>query len=167
MPSSSYAIALGSNRPGRHGPPEREVTAAIAALGAITAVSPILRTPALGPAGRSFANAVAIVETGEDPPMLLRRLKAIERTFGRRSGRRWGARVIDLDIILWSEGAWADQRLTVPHPHFRTRAFVLDPLARVAPRWRDPLTGRTVRQLQAVHRRARRSDGVDHAARAP
>jgi 2-amino-4-hydroxy-6-hydroxymethyldihydropteridine diphosphokinase len=150
--TTSYAIALGSNRPGRHGSPRREVMAALAAL-APAAASPILTTPPLGPSLRRFANAVAIVETGEDPPALLRRLKAIERAFGRRSGRRWGARVIDLDIILWSEGAWSGPGLTVPHPQFRVRGFVLDPLLRVVPDWRDPLTGLSIRQLRARLRR--------------
>lgn len=149
MGTTSYAIALGSNRPGRHGPPAREVAAAIAALGQVTAASPILHTAALGPSKRRFANAVAILETAETPPALLHRLKAIERGFGRRPGLRWGARVIDLDIILWSEGAWSGPGLTIPHPHFRLRAFVLDPLGRIAPDWRDPLTGLSVRQLRA------------------
>lgn len=152
MVITSYAIALGSNRRGRHGSPERELMAAIAALKP-RAVSPILRTPALGPSKRRFANAVLILETGEAPPDLLRRLKAIERAHGRRAGRRWGARVLDLDILLWSEGAWSGPGLTIPHPHFRARGFVLDPLARVAPGWRDPLTGLTIRQLRARLRR--------------
>ena len=147
MVTTSYAIALGSNRPGRHGPPARELAAALAALGEVAAVSPVLHTPPLGPSIRRYANAVAILESEESPPELLARLKAIERDFGRRPGRRWGARVIDLDIILWSGGAWSDSALTIPHPHFRERAFVLAPLAMIAPGWRDPLTGRSVRQL--------------------
>jgi 2-amino-4-hydroxy-6-hydroxymethyldihydropteridine diphosphokinase len=57
--------------------------------------------------------------------------------------------VIDLDIILWSEGACAGPGLIVPHPEFRRRFFVLDPLAELVPLWRDPLTGLTVRQLRA------------------
>ncbi len=150
MGTTSYAIALGSNRPGRHGPPEREIAAAIAALGGVTTVSPILRTPPLGPSKRRFANAVAMIETSESPPELLARLKAIERGFGRRPGLRWSARVIDLDIVLWSDGAWRGPGLTIPHPQFRARTFVLDPLARIAPDWRDPLTGRSVRQLRAL-----------------
>ena len=89
------------------------------------------------------------------------RLKAIERSFGRRPGRRWGARVIDLDIILWSGGVYAGAALTIPHPAFRARRFVLDPLATLVPRWRDPVTGLTVRQLaarvRAVDRRPYRS----------
>ena len=148
MVTTSYAIALGSNRPGRHGSPSREVAAALTEL-APAAVSPIVHTAPLGPSIRRYANAVAIIETEEAPPALLRRLKAIERAFGRRAGQRWGARVIDLDIILWSEGPWSSPGLTVPHPQFRARGFVLDPLVRVAAGWRDPISGRTVRQLRA------------------
>ena len=149
MATTSYAIALGSNRPGRHGPPAREVAAALAELGGLVAVSPLLVTPPLGPSKRRFVNAVALMESDEAPPALLRRLKAIERAFGRRRGRSWAARVLDLDIVLWSEGAWSGPGLIIPHPLFRTRSFVLDPLAHVAPDWRDPVTGRTVRQLRA------------------
>ena len=148
MVTTSYAIALGSNRPGRHGGPAREVAAALALLEPV-AVSPILHTAPLGPSIRRFANAVAIIETDEEPPALLARLKAIERSFGRRRGRRWGARVIDLDIILWSRGSWGEPGLTVPHTQFRERSFVLDPLAEIAPDWRDPITGFSVRQLRA------------------
>ncbi|WP_448663276.1 2-amino-4-hydroxy-6-hydroxymethyldihydropteridine diphosphokinase [Sphingomonas sp. CJ20] len=151
MVTTSYAIALGSNRAGRHGGPAREVAAALAALGGVVAVSRMLHTPPLGPSIRRFVNAVALVETSESPPELLARLKAIERAFGRRRGQTWGARVIDLDIVLWSGGAWSGTGLTVPHPQFRNRGFVLAPLVQVAPRWRDPLTGRSIRQLHALH----------------
>ncbi|TGX53384.1 2-amino-4-hydroxy-6-hydroxymethyldihydropteridine diphosphokinase [Sphingomonas gei] len=150
MPRPIYAIALGSNLRGRHGSPEAEIAAAraaLAALGAVIAVSPVLRTPPLGPSKRRFANAVALIETDESPPALLARLKAIERSFGRRRGRNWGPRVIDLDILLWSEGTWGERRLTVPHIRFRERDFVLRPLLAVAPDWRDPVTGLSVRQI--------------------
>jgi 2-amino-4-hydroxy-6-hydroxymethyldihydropteridine diphosphokinase len=157
MARTSYVIGLGSNRRGRHGAPEREVRAALAALGRVVAASRIVASAPLGPSIRRFANAVALIETDETPPELLDRLKAIEADFGRRRGQRWGARVIDLDIILWSGGSWADERLNVPHAHFRERRFVLGPLATIAPGWRDPITGRTVRQLaRAVDRRAPR-----------
>ena len=149
MPRTSYAIAIGSNRPGRHGAPAREVLAAIHALGGVTAVSPILHTPPLGPSKRRFANAVALIESDETPPALLQRLKTIERSFGRRRGQNWAARVIDLDIILWSGGSWGEPGLTVPHRLFRARDFVLAPLLRVAPDWRDPVTGLSIRQLRA------------------
>jgi 2-amino-4-hydroxy-6-hydroxymethyldihydropteridine diphosphokinase len=146
MALTSYAIALGSNRRGRHGSPFATVHAAAAAIGA-RRMSKVRLTPAMGPAGRGFANAVALVETELDPPALLAGLKQVERDFGRRGGRRWGPRVLDLDIILWSGGLWGGDGLVVPHPEFRRRHFVLEPLAQVAPQWRDPITGATVRQL--------------------
>ena len=153
---ASYAIALGSNRRhGRHGAPTAVVRAAVEALGDlgdVEAVSTVISTPALGPAGRGFANAVALLHSDLPPEEMLDSLKAIERDFGRRGGRRWGPRVLDLDIILWSEGAWAGGP-TIPHPAFRERLFVLAPLAEIAPGWRDPLSGLTVRQL--LHRLGR------------
>lgn len=163
MQRTSYAIALGSNRPGRHGPPERELAAALVALGGVIAVSPVLRTPPLGPSKRRFANAVALIESAESPPALLARLKSIERAFGRRRGQSWGARVIDLDIILWSGGAWTSPGLVVPHALFRTRDFVLRPLAAIAPDWRDPISHLRIRHLLArlTHRSlALRGGGV-------
>jgi 2-amino-4-hydroxy-6-hydroxymethyldihydropteridine diphosphokinase len=144
----TYVIALGSNRRGRHGAPEREIAAALAAIGSICAVSPVMATAPLGPSKRRFANAVAVIDSAEDPPALLARLKRIERAFGRRRGRNWAARVIDLDVLLWSGGPWSSPDLVIPHRLFRTRRFVLDPLVRIAPDCRDPLTGLTVRQLR-------------------
>lgn len=146
-PPSLYAVALGSNRHGRHGAPAREIAAALRAIGGVAAVSPIVASAAIGPSIRRYANAAALIESAESPPDLLDRLKRIEAAFGRRAGRRWGARVIDLDIVLWSGGAWASPGVTVPHIAFRARPFVLAPLARIVPGWRDPLSGRTVRQL--------------------
>ena len=145
-PVSTYAIALGSNRRSRHGSPAQTVRAAAEAIGA-ERLSRIRLTPALGPAGRGFANAVALVESALDPAALLDRLKRIERDFGRRGGRRWGPRVLDLDMILWSQGSWGGDGLVIPHPEFRRRRFVLEPLAEIAPGWRDPITGASVRQL--------------------
>jgi 2-amino-4-hydroxy-6-hydroxymethyldihydropteridine diphosphokinase len=146
MALTSYAIALGSNRRGRHGSPAETVRAAAEAIAA-ERLSRVRQTPALGPAGRGFANAVALVGSELDPPALLARLKQVERDFGRRAGRRWGPRVLDLDIVLWSGGAWGGDGLIVPHPEFRRRLFVLEPLAEIAPGWRDPIGGATVRQL--------------------
>jgi 2-amino-4-hydroxy-6-hydroxymethyldihydropteridine diphosphokinase len=154
MALTSYAIALGSNRRGRHGTPAAAVRAAARAL-EVQHLSSIHSTPALGPAGRGFANAAAILETDLEPSELLARLKALERAFGRRGGRRWGPRVLDLDIILSSAGPYEDGALVIPHPAFRDRLFVLEPLAEVAPGWRDPITGATVRQL--LHRLRRRN----------
>ena len=157
---SSYAIALGSNRRSRHGSPAETVRAAAAAIGA-GRMSRVRLTPALGPAGRGFANAVALVESELDPPALLARLKQVERDFGRRGGRRWGPRVLDLDIILWSGGTWGGDGLIVPHSEFRRRRFVLEPLAEIAPAWRDPIGGATIRQLLFRLEKRHPSEGWD------
>ncbi len=147
MRRSTYLVALGSNRVGRHGCPRGEVAAALRLLGG--RASPIIASAPLGPSTRTFANAAVLIDTDESPAELLARLKRIEQAFGRRTGRRWGARVIDLDIILWSGGRVASPHLTVPHPSFRQRAFVLQPAAALAPGWRDPVTGLTLRHLHA------------------
>jgi 2-amino-4-hydroxy-6-hydroxymethyldihydropteridine diphosphokinase len=153
-----YAIAIGSNRPhGRHGRPAGVVEAAIARLDeefGLFDASPIILNPAQGPAGRDFANAVALIESSLEPPEMLRRLKAMERDFGRRRGRHWGPRVLDLDIVLWSGGKFRSRRLTVPHPQLARRSFVLQPLAAIAPGWRvgalsvHHLAARLARQRQ-------------------
>ena len=130
------------------------LAAALARLDAegvrVIAAAPVLLTDPVGPSHRRYANSAAMVETGLEPPELLDLCKRIEREFGRRrGGRRWTARVLDLDLILWSGGPYTAPGLIVPHPLFRGRDFVLAPAARIAPAWRDPVTGRTVRQLHA------------------
>ena len=153
-----YAIAIGSNRcHGRHGRPAGVVGAAIARLDrdfGLFDASPILINPADGLSGRDFANAVAIVESALEPPAMLDALKATEREFGRRPGRRWASRVLDLDLIAWSGGSFRSPRLIIPHPALGQRSFVLQPLASIAPDWR--LRGaQTARHL--AHRLARRA----------
>ena len=151
--SSTYLLALGSNR--RHhlyGRPREVVSAAmeeLSALGTVAARSPILSTDPLGPAQRRFANAACVIESEYDPPAMLAALKRLEREFGRRGARRWGDRVLDCDVVLWSGGVWHDPLLTIPHPEFRDRAFVLTPASAIAPAWRDPISGLTLRQLNA------------------
>lgn len=135
-----YAIAIGSNRPhGRYGRPPQVVEAAIAKLDekfGLFDASPILVNAAHGGAGRDFANAVALIESRAEPPEVLAELKGLEREFGRRRGRRWGSRVLDLDIIAWSGGTWRAHRLQVPHRSATKRSFVMGPLATIAPGWR-------------------------------
>ena len=134
-----YAIGIGSNRPTRLGRPAAVVAAAIARLDAdygLFDASPIVLNPATGGAGRDFANAVVLVETATPPGALLGELKAIERAFGRRSGRRWGPRPLDLDILAWSGGQVRSRALTVPHPHLARRTFAVGLLAVLSPHWR-------------------------------
>ena len=153
-----YAIAIGSNRPhGRHGRPSGVVEAAIARLDeefGLFDASPIVLNAAHGGAGRDFANAVALVETELEPPDMLRRLKAMEREFGRRRGKRWGPRVLDLDVALWSGGKFRSRGLVIPHPALGERSFVLQPLSAIAPSWR--VEG-TLAARHLAHRLARRA----------
>lgn len=128
----------------------------------IIATARVLQTAPVGPSSRRYANSAAIIEATLDPPEMLALAKRIEREFGRRpGGQRWTARVLDLDLVLWNGGAWAEPRLAIPHPQFRERAFVLTPAASIAPRWRDPVTGLTLRQL---HARLTRPRAVRRAA---
>lgn len=149
-----YAIGIGSNRAlsGTLGP-HAIVTAVFSALDEaplrLIARSPIVATRPLGPSLRTYANAAALVTTTLEPLAMLDLLQGIEQRFHRRRYRRWGPRTLDLDMLLWSGGMVSAKRLTVPHPAFRARAFVLEPLHRIAPDWRDPITGLTIAQLRA------------------
>ena len=150
-----YLIALGSNqRHHRHGHPPQVLRAAVAALAeaglTVEAAAPIMTSAPVGPSLRRYANSAALITTDRAPDELLAVLKEIERRFGRRAGgRRWSARVLDLDLVLWSGGAWSSPSLTVPHAAFRERDFVLAPARALVPDWRDPVTNLSLRQLKA------------------
>lgn len=134
----------------------RAALAEMAARGlGIEAASTFVRSRPVGPSQREYANGAAVVSTSLEPPALLCLLQGIERDFGRRRlGQRWRARTLDLDLILWSGGCWADAVLVIPHRAFRGRSFVLDPAARIAPDWRDPITGLSLAHLH--HRLGKR-----------
>lgn len=155
-----YAIALGSNRRHvRHGRPAGVVEAAIARLDAdfdLFDASPIILNKAMGGAGRDFANAVALVESRLDPEPMLAALKAVERQFGRRSGKRWGPRVLDLDLVAWDGPRFTSRRLTIPHRRLMEREFVLGPLAAIAPGW-AVMNGLTSRHLASRLGKRRRA----------
>lgn len=111
---------------------------------------PVIASAPVGPSQRRYANSAAQIATALEPPQLLALLKRVERAFGRRrGGQRWRSRVLDLDIVLWSGGAFVSRELTIPHPLFRERDFVLAPAAAIAPHWRDPLGNLTLRQIHA------------------
>jgi len=156
-----YLLALGSNMrvPGVGGP-RQVLGAALVALVAegliVEAASPIVGTAPLGPSRRRYANGAAVVATALEPPDLLALLQSIECRFGRRRrGQEWRARPLDLDIVLWSGGAWFSGDLSIPHPEFRRRSFVLVPAAAIALGWRDPGSGLTLNQLCARLTRSR------------
>ncbi|MBX7539567.1 2-amino-4-hydroxy-6-hydroxymethyldihydropteridine diphosphokinase [Qipengyuania sphaerica] len=150
-----YVIALGSNmRVGSIGGPRQVLAAALAAMREggieVVACSRIRTSRPLGPSLRLYANSAALAETRFPPEEMLAALQDLEARFGRkRRGARWRSRPLDLDIVLWSGGMWHSPRLVIPHPLFRDREFVTGPAAEIAPHWRDPATGLTLRQIAA------------------
>lgn len=142
-------IALGSNLGSRRETLDR----AAAALNRLPCTrvlkrSPWVETPPESPGdGGSYLNGAALVETQLRPERLLEELLVLERRFGRT--RRQRARTLDLDLILCGQERRRSPALTLPHPRFHTRAFVLGPGAAVAGRLRDPISGRTLAELWA------------------
>lgn len=147
---STAWLSLGSNLA-----PEQNLRTAAEALrerfGAVV-FSPVYRTPAVGFEGPDFLNAAAAIETDLDPFELNDWLHRLEDTMGRdRSGPRFSSRPIDVDIVFYDQLILKGPRnLELPRPELR-HAFVLKPLADIAPGYRVPGDGRTLAELWAAH----------------
>ena len=146
-------IGLGSNLCD----PPAQIAAAVIALArlpqsGLLRQSSLYRSAPWGVADQpEFVNAVVLIDTGLSPHDLMQSLLAIERDFGRqRSATRWGPRILDLDVLLYSDRIIDEPGLRVPHPHLRERAFVLLPLAEISPRLHVPGQGPVRRLLDAV-----------------
>lgn len=115
----------------------------------VLASSSVFDTAPVGPPDQPrYLNAGMALACARSPRELLSELLAIEARLGRERGRsRWTARVIDLDLILLGSSVIEDAELTVPHPRFRERAFVLLPLAEIAGSACDPVTGERLESL--------------------
>jgi 2-amino-4-hydroxy-6-hydroxymethyldihydropteridine diphosphokinase len=153
-PRSGVYIGLGANLPGPAGPPQATLAAALARLAAAGVVpvrrSRWYRSPAWpDPADPAFVNAVAEVETALEPAALLALLHRIEIGLGRKRSRPNAPRPIDLDLLDY-RGAVAGDGPVLPHPRLHRRAFVLLPLAEIAPGWRHPVSRRSVAELIAA-----------------
>lgn len=169
---SKALVALGGNQESDAGSPHETLLAAVAALQkcalSIRKVSRLFATPCFpAGAGPDYVNAAMAVEFAGNARDLLAELHAIEARFHRTRDHRWGARTLDLDLIavedqvlpdLETYQIWRDlpaeqqtqvapDRLILPHPRLQDRAFVLVPLADVAPDWRHPVSGETVLQM--------------------
>jgi 2-amino-4-hydroxy-6-hydroxymethyldihydropteridine diphosphokinase len=168
-------IAMGGNLPSEAGMPAETLMAAVAKLGAegaqIEALSRFYRTVAF-PAGSGpdFVNAALTMRMPGSPEEVLDCLHRVEAAFGRLRAQRWGARAIDLDLIAMGDQVSPDRatfemwlrldpleqqrrapdRLILPHPRMQERAFVLVPLADVAPGWGHPVLGRSVAEMLAA-----------------
>ena len=146
-------IGLGSNQD----EPARQVTRALAELGALADTrvlrhSRLYRTTPWGPdqGQPDYANAVAELETGLDPRGLLAALLETEAVHGRVRRERWGPRTLDLDLLLYDDLTMDTSELTLPHPRLAERAFVLVPLAELAPRLKVPGAGTVAALLARV-----------------
>ena len=148
--STQIAIALGSNIGDR----ESHLAFAASRLAAFCdglCLSPAYETDPVDVRGiqSPFLNAAATAWTTLSARSTLERLLAIERERGRERPYPGAARTLDLDLILFGDVVMHEAGLTIPHPRFRERSFVLDPLAEIAPMLRDPVSGLTVGQLLA------------------
>ena len=145
------AIALGSNVGDRRAHLDHAVSALRALLTNLT-VSRYYDTVPVGASGPQamFLNAAAVGDTALAPRALLDALLAIERERGRERPYANAPRTLDLDLILLGNVVLEEPGLVVPHPRFRERRFVLEPLATVAPDMRDPVSGKTVAELLAA-----------------
>lgn len=113
----------------------------------LIAVSSWHHTIAVGPPQPDYLNGCATLQTSLAPLALLATLQAIETEFGRVRQQRWGARTLDLDLLLYGSQILDIPRLQVPHPRMTERAFVLIPLAEIAPDWHEPTTGYSIATL--------------------
>jgi 2-amino-4-hydroxy-6-hydroxymethyldihydropteridine diphosphokinase len=143
------AVALGSNVGDR----EATLRGAVAALSSFISnirVSPFIETAYIGAEPQPpVLNGALVGETALAAQALLERLLHVEQTFGRSRPYGGAPRTLDLDLILYGNAVIDEPGLVVPHPRFRERRFVLEPLADIAPEWRDPVTGKKVGELLA------------------
>lgn len=146
------AIALGSNL----GDSRAILEAALETLATtpdiiLRARSSLYQTKAIGPPQPDYINGCALLEVQLTPQLLLETLLGIEAKFGRVRSLRWGPRLLDLDLLLYDDLILDTPTLVLPHPRLRERAFVLMPLAEIAPDWVEPISGKAIAQLlQAV-----------------
>ena len=146
--AADVAVALGSNIGDRRA----HLDYAVARLGSLLTavrVSSYFETAPVDVVGEqsAFLNAVLVGRCSFAPRALLGKLLAIELERGRERPHRGAARTLDLDLVLHGGLVVDEPGLTIPHPRFRERRFVLEPLAEVAGEWQDPVTGLTVTEL--------------------
>lgn len=142
-------LGLGGNMGDRLAHLRRAVSALARLPGTrVVKKSRVYQTAPVGPAQRDFYNAAAAIDTALEPRALLRAVKGIEKSLGRRAGRRWGPRPIDIDLLFFGRRRLGSRGLTLPHPRWRERHFVLAPLSDVLPRAGGPVSRRKISEMR-------------------
>jgi 2-amino-4-hydroxy-6-hydroxymethyldihydropteridine diphosphokinase len=145
------AIALGSNLGDREAHLRIALEALVPTFSNLRVSSFYETVPVDVPGAQPmFLNAAATGESDLSARGVLDALLSVERQLGRERPYGGAPRTIDLDLILYGDSVINAEGLTVPHPRFRERRFVLAPLAEIAPDWIDPVTGKTIRELLDV-----------------
>lgn len=142
-------LGLGTNLGNREANLQQAVDKLAAGV-MVTAVSPVYETPPWGVTDQPhFLNICIVGRTEKSPRAVLAFIKTIEIALGRTPTYRWGPRVIDIDLLFYNQQQIEHGDLIVPHPRLHERAFVLAPLADIAPHLVHPKTEQTVRQMLA------------------
>ena len=144
----NVAIALGSNL----GNSQQTLDNAVLEIHALSGVELLAKSSwygskPIGPPQPDYINGCITCKTTLRPQNLLAKLHEIEHQFGRERKECWGARTLDLDLILYGDHLINSSTLNVPHPRMQERAFVLTPLVEIAADWIDPRNGLTVKML--------------------
>jgi 2-amino-4-hydroxy-6-hydroxymethyldihydropteridine diphosphokinase len=113
----------------------------------INAISSWYQTVPIGPPQPNYINGCVLLEVQQTPQELLEILLGIETQLGRVRQERWGARTLDLDILLIDDLILNTSNLVIPHPAMTERGFVLVPLAEIAPHWIHPVMGKSISSL--------------------